>query len=797
MKQRIFENWEFNEYNFLPTNTAEVELVEGLSNKKEGVLGIVKGPSFFGDGFSRNGRFYPKELWENTLKNPEVQRNLERGLMFGCIGHPENYSLDELLASGAVAVRVKDIDFNGKVGNVTYEILDTPAGRILNTILRSGSKPYVSTRAFGSFLNEKKEYNGKQVPILNPNDFYLESIDFVLNPGFLQTDPKLVESIETDLKKLQENNITCIDGICNLKLNEDKEEFKDFKESHKEKYQKNNSKLKSLEKSQLIKIIEDLKKENEFLLNETVENEETDDIEDSSKNTKEDSTEFSKTFKKFKLFIAYLEMLMQLLKYDTSQDELYTYLSGIIDKTDFDMTDVTELENKLNNIIANVSDESVKDMINNILKIIKINKEGSTDSNDNEENVEEGMVNFIYRYYYDIPQTNKALLQTHNKLVKEIKEIESNNKQLKVILQKTFDENKKRVLENSKLNKNIKSLKETLKTYKLKEKELLDELFIKENIIEKELKEQKNIKSELKETKNKLQRVLNNLEETKSQNEELQDALEDLQIEFQIKEKELKENKKYFERKIESLLNNKTEENKIKKLSEELKEANALIKNLKMTKMNENNELSSLKNENKKLNSELNKIKEEFRSIKNELKDKNKIINRLDKKIESLKNENEILNTELKEELNKINNLKELKEKLKNDLENTKKELKEIKNITEIKENDGSKKEINNLQESLNTLKETLNKVNNKSLELENKNKELYIYYLQEKYKFDFDTVKIACEKYDYNEKLVERELNNLNIIRNNEKNTQNYTSFDIKEEEKTIKNTLLENLVN
>jgi len=729
MKQRIFENWEFNEYNFLPTNTAEVELVEGLSNKKEGVLGIVKGPSFFGDSFSRNGRFYPKELWENTLKNPEVQRNLERGLMFGCIGHPENYSLDELLASGAVAVRVKDINFNGKVGNVTYEILDTPAGRILNTILRSGSKPYVSTRAFGSFLNEKKDYNGKQVPILNPNDFYLESIDFVLNPGFLQTDPKLVESIETDLKKLQENHITCIDGICNLKLNEVKSVEKDI--------EVNNSKLESLEKSQLVKIIEDLKKENEFLMNESEGIKDPEDMLDSENNEpKGTSGNFSQTFKKFKLFTAYLEMLMQLLKYDVSQDELYNYLSGIIDKSDFGMDDVTELENKLNKALESVTDESVKDMMDNILKIIKMNKKGSTDSN---ENVEEGMVNFIYRYYYDIPRTNKALLQTHNKLVKEIKEIESNNKQIKVILQKTFEENKKQVLENLELNKNIKSLKETLKTYKTKEKELSEELFIKESIIEKELKEQNNIKSELNETKNKLQRVLNNLEETKSQNESLKDTLEDLQIELQFKEKELKETKAHFERKIEGLLNNKTKDEKIKKLSEELKEANSIIKNLKKetsNKIEETNKIETLKSENKKLKSELNKLKEELETVKSEAKNKS---------------------------------------------------------ITEVKEIDESKKEINNLQESLNTLKETLNEVKNEATELKSKNEELYILYLQEKYKFDFDTVKIACEKYDFNEKLVERELNSLNNAR---KNQNNYVSFDIKEEQKTVKNTLLENLV-
>ena len=54
------------------------------------------------------------------------------------------------------------VDETGK-GICTFEILDTPSGRILNTILRAGSKLHVSTRAFGDVSNETKVKDGKKI----------------------------------------------------------------------------------------------------------------------------------------------------------------------------------------------------------------------------------------------------------------------------------------------------------------------------------------------------------------------------------------------------------------------------------------------------------------------------------------------------------------------------------------------------------------------------------------------------------------------------------------------------------
>lgn len=65
------------------------KLLESVSKLKKGmnnVLGILEGVYFLPDGYSRNKRFYPRELWENVIRNMEpVLRS--KGVL-GTLEHP-------------------------------------------------------------------------------------------------------------------------------------------------------------------------------------------------------------------------------------------------------------------------------------------------------------------------------------------------------------------------------------------------------------------------------------------------------------------------------------------------------------------------------------------------------------------------------------------------------------------------------------------------------------------------------------------------------------------------------------
>lgn len=163
------------------------------------VLGKLRGEFFVPNGISRNKRFYGKNVWERQLQNEDVKTKLTERRMYGTVGHKIPIT-DESLAEGKLShiTTVLGIDSNGK-GMGEALILGTPVGRILNTVLRAGSKLYVSSRANG-------DYRGTShgVPSVDPDSFHLEGFDFVLEPGFLQANPALVESLQKDVKELLE-----------------------------------------------------------------------------------------------------------------------------------------------------------------------------------------------------------------------------------------------------------------------------------------------------------------------------------------------------------------------------------------------------------------------------------------------------------------------------------------------------------------------------------------------------------------------------------------------------------------
>lgn len=395
-------------------NIFENQIFTGLSFNEdstkldEGVLATVKGSSFFSDGYSRNGRFYPKALWENALKHNETKTKIDRGLMFGCIGHPKDYSLDELLESGKVSHKVTDITIDKKTGEgiAEYAILDTPSGRILNTILRSGSEMYVSTRAFGGFSNETKKKDGKEYKVLDEKNFVLESIDFVIDPGFLQTNPKLVESISEDLKLLSEDkaHIQCENGICQLgedlqKMNEDKADEVDEVDMFEG--------IMDLPKEDIVSMLRNIVAENELLSNakevQDVEESEASDVEEDEVNEVEDTDDGSSVNSKeagdlavdaklLSNYLSYIELLTKLVRYNEEYEKYYDDLIEFLDKDDkISTADMEEIKGICEEIVKQKDvDESIIVICEKIINLTeKVTADGEEDAEKDDKESDE------------------------------------------------------------------------------------------------------------------------------------------------------------------------------------------------------------------------------------------------------------------------------------------------------------------------------------------------------------------------------------------------------------------------
>lgn len=178
------------------------QLYETKASNTPGVLATVSGPFFFPELPSRNKRVYPEKAWENALNNPYTVRQLANGLMLGTVGHKE-MEFDELIAEQKVSHVTRKLwveENNGrypdikssKVGFGEADILDTPVGRILNTLLQAKCKLGVSSKSFGDY--NAKDTLGNQ--IVDENKFFCQRFDFVVDPGYLQAMPQLKEALE-------------------------------------------------------------------------------------------------------------------------------------------------------------------------------------------------------------------------------------------------------------------------------------------------------------------------------------------------------------------------------------------------------------------------------------------------------------------------------------------------------------------------------------------------------------------------------------------------------------------------
>ena len=170
------------------------------------IIGMVEGQFFQPDGMSRNKRWYSRQLWENVLACADVRSRLANRTMYGEIGHSDGPVTDMTLRSGDVSHIIADlwIDEKGRGMGRAY-ILDTPKGRLLKTYLGAKSKLKVSTRGEGVYLDGQL-HDG--CPIIDPDTYELQTVDFVLNPGFMETSAKLTTKREDYTTPITEQVIT-------------------------------------------------------------------------------------------------------------------------------------------------------------------------------------------------------------------------------------------------------------------------------------------------------------------------------------------------------------------------------------------------------------------------------------------------------------------------------------------------------------------------------------------------------------------------------------------------------------
>lgn len=167
--------------------TEFVESVLDIVEDNRGGSGCMKVRGRFqaADMKNANGRIYPSALWERVLQEDRVKNMIESRRMLGCVEHPSSGQTH--LSNVSHIITGLQRKGNEIIGEA--EILNTPSGLIIQELLRRKVPVGISSRGKGtSSLRNGAEY-------VNPDDFILESFDFVYKPSTPEAFPQLQESV--------------------------------------------------------------------------------------------------------------------------------------------------------------------------------------------------------------------------------------------------------------------------------------------------------------------------------------------------------------------------------------------------------------------------------------------------------------------------------------------------------------------------------------------------------------------------------------------------------------------------
>ncbi len=131
---------------------------------------VMKGILQKADTLNQNGRVYPKEILEREVRN--YQKFIKESRALGECDHPDS-SVVELKNASHI---IREAYMDDGICYGTVELLDTPSGKILQSLVESGVTLGISSRGVGSTRREG-DYDVVQ------DDFQLICWDYVSEPS--------------------------------------------------------------------------------------------------------------------------------------------------------------------------------------------------------------------------------------------------------------------------------------------------------------------------------------------------------------------------------------------------------------------------------------------------------------------------------------------------------------------------------------------------------------------------------------------------------------------------------------
>lgn len=173
------------------------------SREQHGGKVVMKGVLQKADTLNQNGRIYPMAVLEREVRN--YQKFIAENRALGELDHPDS----SVVNLKNVSHVIKEAYLDRGVVYGTVELLDTPSGKILQSLVESGVKLGISSRGVGS-VKKQGDYHIVQ------DDFQLICWDYVSEPStpgaFMLPEGRTINS--TELRSIF-NKSDRIDRIVN------------------------------------------------------------------------------------------------------------------------------------------------------------------------------------------------------------------------------------------------------------------------------------------------------------------------------------------------------------------------------------------------------------------------------------------------------------------------------------------------------------------------------------------------------------------------------------------------------
>jgi len=180
--------------------TEEIETAKVLIEEKDGKKNMfIEGIFLQGNLKNRNGRFYPVETLEK-----EVTRYNEafvgKGRALGELGHPEGPTVNlDRVSHKIVDLHKEGTNFVGKA-----QILNTPMGKIAQSLLDDGVTLGVSSRGMGSLKDTSEGYKvvGEDFMLATAADIVADPsapdafVNGIMEAGILKARQSVVKVVE-------------------------------------------------------------------------------------------------------------------------------------------------------------------------------------------------------------------------------------------------------------------------------------------------------------------------------------------------------------------------------------------------------------------------------------------------------------------------------------------------------------------------------------------------------------------------------------------------------------------------